>query len=123
VPSVVERTLMSPPRSKFGPLAEAKRKKIISKSPLKATYEKTLDRDSAYELLKKREEETIRRREEVAAKEAKTKTQAKPKSKQTTGRKRQSVGEAFYKSIARAIGSNLGKHIIRGILGSIIGKR
>ena len=119
VPSMVERTLMSPPRSKFGPLDEDKRKRIISKSPLKATYEKTLDRESAYELLKKREEETIRRREEIAAKEAKSKAE----SKKSTGSRRQSVGEAFTKSVARAIGSNLGRQIIRGILGSIIGKR
>ncbi|MCG8123558.1 MAG: DUF853 domain-containing protein, partial [Candidatus Thiodiazotropha taylori] len=31
-------------------------------------------------------------------------------------------GEAFAKPSARAIGSRLGKQIIRGILGSIMGK-
>ncbi|RDH89963.1 MAG: hypothetical protein DIZ77_08140 [endosymbiont of Seepiophila jonesi] len=48
---------------------------------------------------------------------------APKRSRSNGGRKRQGVGEAFVKSVARAIGSNLGQQIIRGILGSIIGKR
>ena len=119
VPTIVEKTLMSPPRSQFGPLDEKTRKRIISKSPLKATYEQEVDRESAYELLLKREEEIIKKREELAEQQS--------KQKQGTGKKassrRQSVGESFAKSIARAIGSSLGRQIIRGILGSITGKR
>ncbi|MCG8487545.1 MAG: DUF853 domain-containing protein [Chromatiales bacterium] len=121
VPSMVEKTLMSPPRSQFGPVNEAERKKIIGRSPLKSKYGEAVDRESAYELLKKREEELIKRREEQA-KSAEQEKQASRSKRRSGSSRRQGVGEAFAKSIARAIGSRLGKQIIRGILGSIMGK-
>jgi DNA helicase HerA-like ATPase len=122
VPSVVERTLMAPPRSQFGPLGEEARNRILSRSPVKATYDQTVDRESAYELLKKREAELIQRREEQARREAAEKAEQKT-SRGRGGSRRESAGEAFFKSVARAVGSNLGRQIIRGILGSITGKR
>jgi DNA helicase HerA-like ATPase len=126
VPSVVERTLMSPPRSQFGPIDQNERSRIISRSPVKAAYEQTMDRESAYEVLTQREEELIKRREEMARQEAAAKEAAKKEKKASRSRggsRRQSAGEAFMKSVARAVGSNLGRQIIRGILGSITGKR
>ncbi|MCU7828245.1 MAG: DUF853 domain-containing protein [Candidatus Thiodiazotropha sp. (ex Myrtea sp. 'scaly one' KF741663)] len=120
VPSVVERTLMAPPSSQFGPVDEKERKRIIERSPLRSTYEQEVDRESAYELLKKREEELIKRREAQAKKEAAEKEE-KRSSRSSGGSRRQGVGEAFMKSVARAVGSKLGRQIVRGILGSIIG--
>jgi DNA helicase HerA-like ATPase len=120
VPSRVERTLMAPPRSQFGPLTEEERNRILSRSPIKSTYDQILDRESAYELLKEREEELIKRREAQAREEAAEK-EARKASRSRGGSRRQSAGEAFVKSVARAVGSSLGRQIIRGILGSIIG--
>jgi DNA helicase HerA-like ATPase len=122
VPSVVERTLISPPRSQFGPIDESERKKIIKRSPFSTTYSAEIDRESAYEILKKREEALIKRREEQARKEAEE-MEGQRAGKNRGGSRRQSVGEAFAKSVARAIGSKLGRQIVRGILGSIIGGR
>jgi DNA helicase HerA-like ATPase len=122
VPSVVERTLMSPPRSQFGPIDQTERERIIKRSPFNTTYTGDIDRESAYEVLKKREEALIKRREEQAKREAEAKQQ-KQSSRRSGGSGRQSVGEAFAKSVARAIGSKLGRQIVRGILGSIIGGR
>ena len=122
VPSRVEKTLMAPPRSQFGPVSEEERKKIINRSPLKSAYVEAVDRESAYELLKQREEELIKRREKQAREEAEAKATRRSK-RSGGGSRRQGVGEAFAKSIARAIGSNLGKQIIRGILGSIMGAK
>jgi DNA helicase HerA-like ATPase len=120
VPSVVERTLMSPPRSQFGPIDQSERKKIIQRSPFSNTYNAQIDRESAYEMLKNREEALIKRREEQAKKEAEEKERKRAK-KNSGDSRRQSIGEAFAKSVARAIGSKLGRQIVRGILGSIIG--
>ena len=39
------------------------------------------------------------------------------------GRGRETVGEAMMKSAARAIGSQIGRQIIRGVLGSLLGGR
>ncbi len=122
VPSMVERTLMAPPHSQFGPISEEERTRIVSRSPVKAAYDQTIDRESAYELLKKREQELIQRREEQARQEAAEKAEQKA-SRGSGGSRRESAGEAFFKSVARAVGSNLGRQIVRGILGSITGKR
>jgi DNA helicase HerA-like ATPase len=131
VPSVVERTLMSPPRSKFGPVDAEKRAQLISRSPLKSTYEQTIDRESAYEMLQKREAELAEQRKLAAEEEAHIKAKLKRRKEEEKksaasrggGRSRQSVGETLAKSIARTIGSSLGRQIIRGILGSISGRR
>jgi DNA helicase HerA-like ATPase len=121
VPSVVERTLMAPPHSQFGPIDQAEREKIIKRSPFNTTYSNAIDRESAHEVLKKREQTLIKRREEQAKREAEEKDEKR--SSRRSGSRRQSVGETFAKSVARAIGSKLGRQIVRGILGSIIGSR
>ena len=131
VPSMVERTLMAPPRSQFGPVDEKRRAELISRSPLKSAYEQTIDRESAYEMLQKREEELARKRQLAAEEEARIQEEQKrrkqdEKAQSPSGRSsgnRQSVGEALAKSIARTIGSTLGRQIVRGILGSISGRR
>ncbi len=120
VPSMVERTLMAPPRSQFGPIAEAERARLIARSPVKAAYDQSIDRESAYERLNKRQEEILERRQAQERQEAAEK-EARKNSRSTGGSRRESAGEAFVKSVARAIGSNLGRQIIRGILGSITG--
>ncbi len=55
-PAVTERALIIPPGSQLGPLAEAERARLIAESPLAGFYEKTVDRESAYEKLKGRAE-------------------------------------------------------------------
>ncbi len=131
VPSMVERTLMAPPRSQFGPVDAKRRAELISRSPLNSAYEQTIDRESAYEMLQKREEELARQRQLAAEEEARIQEEQKrrkqdEKAQSPAGRSggnRQSVGEALAKSIARTIGSTLGRQIVRGILGSITGRR
>jgi len=59
IPTVVERTLIRPPRSKIGPIEDSERDLIVRESPLYGNYEKEVDRDSAYELLKKRAEKEV----------------------------------------------------------------
>ncbi len=130
VPSVVERTLMAPPRSQFGPIDDARRTELIARSPLKSAYDEAVDRESAYELLAKREQELQQKRqreaeeiERLEREEMERRKADKTKKKSGGGRQRQSVGEALAKSVARSIGSSLGRQIIRGILGSIIGRK
>ncbi|HHI76146.1 MAG TPA: DUF853 family protein, partial [Gammaproteobacteria bacterium] len=127
IPSMVERTLMAPPHSRIGPLDEKERAEIRNRSPLKGTYEETVDRESAYELLKKRREEIEKQRQAAEQAEAERKRREKEEKaaarKSGGGRRRQTVVEALAKSVARSIGSTLGRRIVRGILGSILGGR
>ena len=126
VPSMVERTLVSPPRSQFGPVDENKRAEMLGRSPIKGIYDEPLDRESAYELLAKRELELQdKRAAEQAAEEERQRREKEEKeaAKRTNSKSnRQGIGEALAKSVVRTIGSSLGRSIIRGILGSITGR-
>ncbi len=51
VPSMVERTFVRPPSSQVGPISDDERRAIIAMSPVGITYDKTIDRESAYEVL------------------------------------------------------------------------
>ena len=115
-PAPVERARILPPASRIGPASGAERKAIIEASPLYGHYEKAVDRESAYEILKNR-----------TAKETKTTIAGDPAGAVlgggARGRGRETVGEAMMKSAARAIGSQIGRQIIRGVLGSLLGGR
>ena len=125
-PLAVQRTLISPPESRIGPLSESERSALIQRSPIRGRYDTPLDRQSAYELLKERADsvkarEAQQQAEIEAAKRRQQQERAQRRS--TGGRSRQSAGEAMVKSAARAIGSQIGRQIIRGVLGSIFGRR
>ena len=117
-PTVVDWCLMAPPRSRIGPLDPAERQEIYGRSPLKGRYDESVDRESAYELLKKREEELAQRQAQAAREEAERKA-AEQEKKGSSGSRRQSTGEAFFKSMVRTIGTQIGRSIARGILGSL----
>lgn len=123
-PAIVERALIVPPQAQIGPITEAERKAIMAESLLAGHYEATIDRESAYEILKERTTEKP--------------TQTAPAEKShgignilggifgssnssTHTSNRQGLGETLAKSAARAIGSALGRQIIRGVLGSVLG--
>ncbi len=118
IPTQVERILIRPPESRIGPMNDAERQEQIGRSPYRGRYDTALDRESAYEMLIERakknaaQEEAIEKEEQV--REANEKA-AKPRRRST----RQSPTEAFVASAARSIGSQLGRRVIRGILGSL----
>ena len=51
-PNVVERGIIFPPASRLGPLTPEERQAIMQASPMLATYGTTIDRESAYEILR-----------------------------------------------------------------------
>jgi DNA helicase HerA-like ATPase len=123
-PAPVERALICPPQSRIGPATEVERVQLIQNSLLYGHYEKTLDRESAYEILKARAQSP-----EVAA-EAEQGFDwgglfgggnGRPTGK--AGRPRDSMLETVAKSAARTIGSELGRQVMRGVLGSILGNK
>jgi uncharacterized protein len=116
-PAPVERIFIRPPESQIGPVNRQQRDEIIRRSPFSGRYEQEVDRESAYELLKKKTE----RQAEEATEEQQVKQQKIKDS--TRASSRQSAGEAFLKSAARAVGSTVGRQIIRGIMGSLLGGR
>jgi DNA helicase HerA-like ATPase len=51
VPEPVERCFVAPPRGRIGPATDAERAATIEASPLAGKYDRTVDRESAYEVL------------------------------------------------------------------------
>ena len=54
IPSVVERTTIRPPSARLGTITAEERRAVIERSPFKG-YDAPIDRESAYEMAKKRE--------------------------------------------------------------------
>ena len=73
-PTPVERTLVRPPSSRLGPLSEQERRVMLASSPFAGKYEDMVDRESAFEILKKRATAAVEAEaaEEEAAAEAAT---------------------------------------------------
>ena len=69
-PSIVQRTLVKPPRSRVGPLDAKERAIIQSISPYDGKYEKEVDRESASEVLKQKALDAAATAQEVAEKGA-----------------------------------------------------
>jgi DNA helicase HerA-like ATPase len=113
-PTPVERVLICPPESRIGPLSDEERREHLSRSPFAGRYDEALDRESAYELLKARAQQAAA----AQAKREQGDERAAPR-----GHSRQSVAEAMVTSAARAIGSQIGRQIMRGVLGSIMRSR
>jgi uncharacterized protein len=122
-PAMVERAFMLPPHSSFGPVDTASRATIISQSSVGGYYEKAIDRESAFEILKKRAEQVVPQSERVSHPAQNQLPTKRQEPGQTTRRQRETVAEALLKSTARAVGSQMGRAIIRGVMGSIFGGR
>lgn len=119
VPSVVERTLIRPPESRMGPLTPDERAEIAARSPVASKYDQEIDRESAHELLTARAEKAAEEAKVAEERETQLKEEQRVSRKSKKSSSRQGVGEAFAKSIVRAVGSRVGREIVRGILGSL----
>jgi DNA helicase HerA-like ATPase len=129
-PGMVERAMVYPPRSRIGPLTPDERRRIVDGSVLRGHYEQAVDRESAYEKLRGRAD-------------AKAPSQAPATGPETSrlptsgeggvlrdvlfgstgprGGRHDGLVQAAAKSAARAVGSQLGRQILRGMFGSILG--
>ncbi|HZY67984.1 MAG TPA: helicase HerA-like domain-containing protein [Devosia sp.] len=136
VPSVVERTFIRPPFSRVGVLSEDERRAVMAASPVGAIYDTVEDRESAYEVLsRKAKEKVATEAREEAEEEApavrvpdaeREDRSGPPRYRENSGPPRarrssrsDSIAEAAMKSAARSMASQLGRVIIRGILGSL----
>jgi DNA helicase HerA-like ATPase len=114
-PAQVEQILICPPSSQIGPITADQRTELLKRSPFHGRYDEEVDRESAYEMLKQKTEQL--QQEKLEEKEA------KQERKTTGGRQRQTVTEALLKNAARSIGTTVGRQIVRGIMGSLLGRR
>lgn len=110
-PTPVERAFVMPPRSRLSPLSTEEREGVRRASPVAGIYEAAVDRASAYEALASRV---------PVAEPAKPATP--PAAHSSRGRSTPDTAEVigtFAQSAARGIGGQLGRQLIRGLLGSV----
>jgi uncharacterized protein len=123
-PGIVERALICPPHGQIGPITPEQRRKLIESSLVAGVYENAVDRESAFEILKARAGQPL----PSAAGQGTAPAGQQPPPWYANlpgisgaGRRGDNVVEAMTKSAARAIGSSLGRQIVRGVLGSLLG--
>jgi len=137
-PGIVERTLIRPPSSQLGPIADEVRRAVILASPLAGKYETLQDRDSAYERLKRRAEDAAKAAAEAEEKEARMdeeerefragrrysgKAVPRSTSRRTSRGKDESFGEAMANVFVKELKGTTGRRIVRGILGGLFKAR
>ncbi len=136
-PCMVERAYIVPPATRIGPITEAERAAIIKSSLIFGHYEQVVDRESAYEKLKGRTAE--KQPAAAAASPADTQSDGGTSAGGLLGALGSALGgvllgttgprgahhagliDAAAKSAVRTIGSQVGREIVRGVLGSILG--
>ncbi len=135
-PSITERVYVLLPGSQLGPITPQQRRALLNQSLVAGVYEKVVDRESAYEKLKARTNETAA---QAQAQVPAAKGGAAPAqdgggllgglndvlfgSTGPRGGKRDGLAQTMAKSAVRTMGTSLGREILRGVLGSVFGGR
>lgn len=124
-PGIVQRTLIRPPSSRLGPATDAERNAEIADSPVAGLYDEAIDRESAYEILLKREEDAAKAAEKLAKEEEKAERELekkKAREKRAAPRRRRSTRmtstERAVNTATRTIARRVTDYVLRGILGS-----
>ncbi len=142
-PGVTQRVFMLPPASRVGPIDAAQRQALLDGSLVAGVYEKTVDRESAYEILKGRAHTSA-----DAAQARQTAGAAAPAGGNTQGGggggdiasavmgglgsllfgstgprggQHDGIAQTLVKSAVRQVGSSIGREVVRGVLGSLLG--
>jgi hypothetical protein len=132
-PSVTERVFVLPPGSQLGPITPQQRQALMASSLVAGVYEKTVDRESAYEKLKGRAEESAAQAPNGNGKNVNGAPAEEGGglmgglndvlfgSTGPRGGKRDGLAQTMAKSAVRTMGTSLGREILRGVLGGIFG--
>ncbi|HET6788682.1 MAG TPA: helicase HerA-like domain-containing protein, partial [Aquabacterium sp.] len=150
-PGITQRVFVLPPGSQIGPISDEQRQALMASSLVAGVYEKTVDRESAYEKIKGRAatsadatpspatERGRSMKDEALDAVRSSADQAASDAASTGGSamggwlgdvaggllkgsgRKDSILETVAKSAARTIGSSVGREIIRGVLGSLLG--
>ena len=125
-PGVTQRVYVLPPGSRIGPIDAGERRALVAGSLVAGVYDKTVDRESAYELLRRQAEAAMASQPQAEA----TKGGALGGlgdvlfgSSGPRGGRRPGMLETAATSAVRTMGTTIGREIIRGVLGGLLGGR
>jgi hypothetical protein len=143
-PEITRRGFVLPPASQIGPITAEQRQALIQHSIVAGIYEKTIDRESAFEMLRDRAGGGAAVPPE--ARQAAAASAPPPASGQTPpnpaaasgsawgglssilfgstgprGGHHEGVVDGLARSAARTVGSTVARELVRGVLGSLLG--
>ncbi|MBI1334720.1 MAG: DUF853 family protein [Armatimonadetes bacterium] len=121
-PTIVDRVFIKPPLSRLGSISTDERGRCLSASMMAPKYSQAIDRESAYEKLTARAQQ-IQVEAQQAQAEEEAQKEAQRQQRQAPARHSDTVVEAMVKSAARAMSSQLGRQLVRGVLGGLFGRR
>ena len=134
-PTETERVFIVPPGSQLGPITTEQRQQLLSTSLVAGVYEKTIDRESAYEKIKGRapamDDKAVANAREAMKAPADEAEPSNPLMSQVSdllfgssgprGGQRDGVAQIAIRSAVRTVGSSIGREIVRGLLGGLLG--
>lgn len=143
IPQIVERGWVMPPYSSFSPISLDEHKALMTQSIVAGIYEQPVDRDSAHEMLQNKVAERQQQaqaaeivKQQSKEQEALAKQQIKEQERLAREQQReaeraakqrekltQDIVGTFAKSAARSLGGSTGQKIVRGLLGSLFGRK
>ncbi len=137
-PQMVQRANILPPQGQIGPITAGERDQIMRSSLIYGIYEKTVDRESAYEILSKKQElheeerkqaeaEKERVRQEREAQKVAAEAERARRAEARQRKQNRGIVEELFdqvgKSATRQISNELGRTITRTIFGAFFGKK
>jgi DNA helicase HerA-like ATPase len=111
MPAMVERSFVVPPGGQIGPITTEQRQAIIKASTIYGHYEQAIDRESAYEILKKR----------AAEAPAEKDTKAASKKPGIFAKFFQTIVTTFSRTMASNFARQISRAILTGWLGGFFG--
>ena len=120
-PSVVERAKILFPLSQIGAISEGQRSDIIRQSRIYGKYDTMIDRESAYEIIQKQNEEEARAQQELQQAQEEEKA-AKDKDKEEKNKK-PGIMKKVLKAVSTAITSTLALVLGTWVSDKISGKK
>jgi len=135
-PSETERVFVLPPGSQLGPITAEQRQALLQSSLVAGVYEKTVDRESAYEMIKGRAHGGAAAGAGASPSPGDANHGASAPasgglmgsvsdllfgSQGPRGAHRDGVAQLVLKSAVRTVGSSIGREIVRGVLGGLLG--
>ncbi|MFD8911797.1 helicase HerA-like domain-containing protein [Streptomyces sp. NPDC059575] len=116
-PTPVAATRLRAPESLMGPVDAAELDRAVRESPLYGRYAQAVDRESAFERLSAREAEAAPEERPVVKGEARGGGRKKAPAEEPS-LVEQVVGSGMFKSLARSVGTQLGREITRSLFGT-----
>jgi len=137
-PSETERAYVYPPGSQIGPITDAQRQSLIKQSLVAGVYEKVVDRESAYEILRQHAEQRTNEQSPGTSGPTAPRVPGAPPAAPATssgskinemlfgrtgprGGQYDGLVQTMAKTAARSVASGLGRQIVRGVLGGLLG--